>query len=58
MTPPITLSTFWAVTLLGTWLVASSQHLDLDLLSLLSPGGSYPPGQIQLDRFPEGFNFN
>merc|ERR1719400_1614180 len=39
MTPPITLSTFWVVTLPGTWLVASSQHLDLDLLSLLSQGG-------------------
>merc|ERR1711970_1151895 len=39
MTPPITLSTFWVVTLLGTWLVASSQHLDPDLLSLLSQGG-------------------
>merc|ERR1712192_278176 len=38
-TPLITLSTFWAVTLLATWLVASSQHLGLDLLSLLSQGG-------------------
>merc|ERR1719237_1667398 len=39
MTPLTTLSTFWAVTLPGTWLVASSQHLDPDLLSLLSQGG-------------------
>merc|ERR1712181_17077 len=39
MTPLITLSTFWAVTLPATWLVASSQHLGLDLLSLLSQGG-------------------
>merc|ERR1712192_342268 len=39
MTPLITLSTFWAVTLPATWLVASSQHQDPDLLSLLSPGG-------------------
>merc|ERR1712212_60657 len=38
-TPLITLSTFWVVTLPATWLVASSQHLDLDLLSLLSQGG-------------------
>merc|ERR1712228_604830 len=39
MTPPITLSTFWVVTLPGTWLVASSQHLDPELQSLLSQGG-------------------
>merc|ERR1719370_380880 len=39
MTPPITLSTFWVVTLPATWLVASSQHLDPDLQSLLSQGG-------------------
>merc|ERR1712192_9163 len=39
MTLPITLSTFWAVTLPGIWLVAFSQLLGPDLLSLLSPGG-------------------
>merc|ERR1719234_1103880 len=39
MTPLITLSIFWAVTLLATWPVASSQLLGPDLLSLLSPGG-------------------
>merc|ERR1740123_1359040 len=40
MTPLITLSTFWAVTLPATWLVASSQHLGPDLQTLLlSPGG-------------------
>merc|ERR1740123_1631305 len=40
MTPLITLSTFWVVTLLDTWLVASSQLLGPDLLTLLlSPGG-------------------
>merc|ERR1712181_166560 len=39
ITLPITLSTFWAVTLPGIWLVAFSQLLDPDLLSLLSPGG-------------------
>merc|ERR1719234_905180 len=40
MTPLITLSTFWAVTLPGIWLVASSQHLGQDLQTLfLSPGG-------------------
>merc|ERR1712212_999724 len=38
-TPLITLSTFWVVTLPGIWLVASSQHLDPDLQSLLSQGG-------------------
>merc|ERR550517_619815 len=38
-TPLTTLSTFWVVTLPGTWLVASSQHLDPDLQSLLSQGG-------------------
>merc|ERR1712212_663482 len=38
-TPLTTLSTFWVVTLPGIWLVASSQHLDPDLLTLLSQGG-------------------
>merc|ERR1712212_351703 len=38
-TPLTTLSTFWVVTLPGIWLVASSQHLDPDLQSLLSQGG-------------------
>merc|ERR1712004_842785 len=53
MTPRITLSIFWMETSPATWRAACSRPPDRDLSPSL-----FPPGQIQLDRFPEGFNFN
>merc|ERR1719295_500488 len=47
MTHLITLSTFWTETLPGTWLAVSSQHLLLDLFSLLLTRGGRTSHQVR-----------